>query len=92
MAYGQAGAPAGNKNRQGKTKDRKRIQVSMGISDHVKINDTLYADLRKRFEEYLLAQGIPPDEDEIKSVARRWAYEAWWLHLKRAEDDQAIII
>jgi hypothetical protein len=93
MAVGQAGAPLGNKNRAGKgTKKKKRVQISMSISDHSQISDGIYADLRGRFEHYLLDRGIPPTEEEIKSLARQWAYENWWHRLKTAEDDLAMIL
>lgn len=93
MVHRQVGAPRGNKNRTGKgTKQKKRIQVTMSISDRVEMSDGIYADLRGRFEEYFLDQGTQPTEDEIKSLARQWAYETWWHRLKKAEDDQAMIL
>jgi hypothetical protein len=88
----RAGAPRNNQNRKGKgTKAKKRIAVNMGISDRSEISSGVYVDLRKRFEDYLLDQGVQPTEDLIKKVARDWAYESWWQHLSRAEDEQAII-
>jgi hypothetical protein len=92
MAHGRPGAPRDNQNKKGHTKEKKRIPVNMSISDHAEISDGVYTDLRGRFEEYLLNQGIQPTEDAIKSLARQWAYEAWWFRLKKAEDDQAMIL
>jgi hypothetical protein len=93
MIQGKVGAPRNNQNRKGKgIKEKKRIQVNMSISDRIEVSDGVYTDLRHRFEEYLLNQGIDPTEDEIKAVARQWAYEAWWHHLRKAEDDHAIIL
>lgn len=87
------GARRGNTNRQGKgLKEKKRIQISMSISDRVEISEGVYIDLRERFENYLLDQGIEPNEASIKQVARQWAYETWWYRLKRAEDEQATIL
>lgn len=92
MVHGQAGASRNNTNRAGKgVKEKKRIQISMSISDHVEVSDGVFADLRERFERYFSDQGIQPTEGLIKQVARDWAYEVWWHRLSRAEDEQAII-
>ena len=86
------GAPRNNQNRKGRgIKDKKRIPVNMSISDHSEISQGVYANLRGRFEDYLLNDGIPPTEEHIQELARQWAYEAWWQHLQQAEDAQAII-
>lgn len=93
MVHGKAGAPRNNTNRLGKaTKQKKRIQVNMSISDHSEMSDGVFADLRERFEGYLLCQGIQPTEEEIKAVARQWAYAAWWQNLSRAEDERVMIL
>lgn len=92
MVSRKVGAPRNNQNRSGKgVKEKKRIQVNMSVSDRCAISDGVLVDLRARFEEYLLAQGLDPSEEAIKSLARQWAYEAWWFRLKRAEDEQSII-
>ncbi len=93
MVHGKSGPPRGNTNRLGKgIKEKKAIKFSMSISDHVQISDGVYDDLRARFEDYLLDQGIQPTEELIKQVARDWAYETWWMRLKRTEDEQAMVL
>lgn len=85
----KVGAPRRNQNRKNKTKEKGRIPLSLSISDKTEVSEGVYVDLRARFEEYLLAQGELPTEERIREVARTWAYEAWWVRLKQAEDEQA---
>ncbi len=93
MANGQPGAPRDNHNRTGKgLKPRGRIAVTMSVSDQTEISAGIHVDLRRRFEDYLLAQGIMPTEQAIRDLARQWAYEMWWGRLTRAEDEQAMIV
>lgn len=93
MVLKKVGAPRNNQNRLGKgLKEKKRIQINMSISDRSEISTGVIVDLRARFEDYLLAQGVTPSEEAIKTLARQWAYESWWFRLKHAEDEQAIIL
>ena len=93
MVSRKVGAPRNNQNRLGKgVKEKKRIQVNMSVSDHCEVSNGVVVDLRARFEDYLLSQGVIPTEEAIKSLARQWAYESWWFRLKRAEDEQTIIL
>jgi len=38
------------------------------------------------FSKYLLAQGIPDTDEEIRSLARAWAYQDWTVRLKEYLD------